>query len=152
MPPAARRAAARAPARPGRRPSAPAARADARSSSWFAPSESDLLARLDGEHLDLRVTQRLLVLGRGTRQLRDGPVMEGQRELRLEQLARGVRRVLWINDDVAADGDAHEIREVALADHLHIAEQARVAHVVDAEPVLQLEDEPHRLAAHVGLV
>src|SRR5207248_10186205 len=96
---------------------------DAGTSSWSPPSERDLLAGLDGEYLDLRVAERALVLGRRACQLRDRPVVEGQRELRLEQLARGVRRVLRIHHEVAADGDEQEVRVVALADHLHVAEQ-----------------------------
>ena len=53
---------------------------------------------------------------------------------------------------MAADGDEQQIRVVALADHLHVPEQPGVAHVVEPESVLQLEDEPDRLAAHVRLV
>src|SRR5258706_4701266 len=104
-----------------------------------APSERDLLARLDREHLHLRVAQRLLVLGRRARELRNGPVVDGQRELRLEQLPRGVGRVLRIHHEMPADGDEQQVGVIPLADHLHVAEQPRVAHVVEAGAGLQLE-------------
>ncbi len=78
--------------------------------------------------------------------------MHRDHELRLEELARRIRGVLRVHDEVAADRHQDQIGLVVAADQAHVAEQAGVAHVIDLEVVLELDDEAGRLAAEMALV
>ena len=79
--------------------------------------------------------------------------MERQRIFWLEKIPRRVRRVRGIHHELAAaDRNQDEIGLVVLADHFHIAEQPRVAHVIDLEAVLQLDDKAAGLSAEMDLV
>src|SRR5256885_10558277 len=81
---------------------------------------------------------------------RSRPVVERDRVLGPEHLLRRVRRVAGVHDEVAADRDHDEFGLVVLPDQLHVAEESRVAHVVELESVLELDDEAARLAAGIG--
>src|SRR5206468_12133034 len=112
--------------------------------------ELELVPRIDREHLRRRLPERRDVLLRRALQHRERAVVHRDDELRLEPFPRGVGRVLRVHDEVAADRHQDEIGLIVVGDQLHVAEEARVAHVVDLEPVLHLDDEAGRLAARVG--
>src|SRR5882724_5281682 len=111
--------------------------------------ELELVPRIDREHLRRRLPERGDVLLRRALQHRERAVVHRDDELRLEPLPRGVGRVLRVHDEVAADRHQDEVGLVVVGDQLHVAEEPRVAHVVDLEPVLQLDDEAGRFAARV---
>src|SRR5439155_708332 len=58
--------------------------------------------------------------------------------------------VARVHYEVAADGDHDQVGLVVLPDQLHVAEESRVAHMVELEPVFELDDEATRLAARIG--
>src|SRR2546429_6218656 len=112
--------------------------------------KGELVARADREDLDRRLTECPLVLLRRASEHRERPVVDRDRVLGPEHLLRRVRRVARVHDEVAADGDHDQVGLVVLPDQLHVAEESRVAHMVELEPVLELDDEATRLAAGIG--
>src|SRR5262244_2948832 len=116
---------------------------------WFGalPSlELEPITGIDREHLRRRLPERRHVFLRRALEDRRRSVVHRDDELRLEPLPRGVGRVLRVHDEVAADGHQDEVGLVVVGDQLHVAEDPRVAHVVELEPVLHLDDEAGRLA------
>src|SRR2546427_2502205 len=105
------------------------------------------IPRIDRKHLRRRLPERRDVFLRSALEDRERAVVHRDDELRLEPLLRGVGRVLWVHHEVAADRHQDEVGLVVVGDQLHVAEEARVAHVVDLESVLHLDDEAGWLAA-----
>src|SRR4051794_14320299 len=88
-----------------------------------------------------RITQLVWRSGKG----REGPVVDRDDLADTQQLdrQRGFARAHRVQ---ATDGQEGDIRPVQLADEAHVAEDVRVAGVVDAKPVLELGHETCRLA------
>src|SRR5262249_14803150 len=89
--------------------------------------ELEPIARVDREHLRRGLPERCHVfLRRAFEDLRRS-VVHRDDELWLEPLSRGVRRVLRVHDEVAADRHQDEVGLVVVGDQLHVAEASRSA-------------------------
>ena len=76
---------------------------------------------------------------------REGPPVDRENVADAQEVD-GDRGGSRVHREMAADRQHRQVRRVELANEPHVAEDRRIARVVDAIPVLELDDEAHRLA------
>ena len=104
---------------------------------------------MDGDIAQAAVRQRGSQLVRRPGQDRERAVVERDDVLHAEQL-HGQRRRRRVHREVPTDRQHGEIRVVQVADQRHVAEDLRVAGVIDAVAILELHDEARRIAEIQG--
>src|SRR5690606_13920569 len=103
--------------------------------SWKAMLKQRNLARLEWQYKGGGIAQGRSIILRFASQLRIGAIVDGNGVSWPEQVARGKRGILRIHGEMPADGNQHQVRLIVIPDQPHIAEQAGVAHVINAKTI-----------------
>src|SRR6476646_1846152 len=99
---------------------------------------------MDADAVKASLVEGRAQLRRCSGQDRERPVVHRYDVLDAEQADRQ-RRLARPHREVAADRQEGELRGVELTDQRHVPERGRVAREIEAEPVLELDDQADRV-------